>query len=274
MIAVLNERIVHNHPDWTKGIFIYNCSPEVQRAYWAIALNAVKEINDKNGNTGTVFTQNAFSKVNNAEEGKKISTGRSTYYPHGHVVAFAGEDMEAQADDTPALTQERALYSEISPIISNTISRKLKETDLTQRLNLSPIEGIFEDYPHGYEFMLDDPLTGDLEAFTEFMRLHHKAYSEAMMKIWVDLPKDQWKKYWGENHPFPSYRDYLYYEEGKLKYRVSPVLLCPDGALEPSGIKLLRDQEHTSQFSSHEEFKESLIAGAGRIIRAAISILQ
>lgn len=116
--------------------------------------------------------------------------------------------------------------------------------------------------PFGYSLQISDgasSITADAKRLTEMLRIHHEIYGAYAKHAIDERDKARRTKAGHERLPIskllipqPSYRTYVYYEDGALRVTISPAFLAADGAIEALDISIIRSRENERMYSPAE----------------------
>lgn len=234
---------------------IYDLPKKVQEEYWRTVLaNLVVFGEDSDRARFRILaTENTTPRTS-----RKHRTSRTLDIPHVQINRFdrknadqGGNIVESLLLEQKILQDERRVYNFAENVCKD--------------LDLSPKARQIEPYGYVLELPIDEitaiPKVSD---FQRVMELHHEAYTREAKQLVRQLRDVNQKRI----IPQPSYRTYIFFDEGKLKIIISPEFISHAGVTEAAGLETVRTSEATPQFSEEKllKFKQKKAARVKEIL--------
>lgn len=231
---------------------IYDLPEDVQKEYWRITLANLIVLGEetKDSNRFRVLaTENTTPRT-----GQEHRTSRSIDVPHIQINRFDRNKVVSGEELPSSLQTEQRVLRDEERIWD--FAKKIRPD-----MGLKILPRLSEPYGYSLFFGMDarTALTS-ISEFQELMLLHHQAYTREARKMVEKLRSQNQKRI----IPQPSYRTYIFFNEGRLEVVISPEFLSHAGVTEAAGLEMVRSSDVKSDFSSDEltNFKRRIAAEA------------
>ncbi|HVZ58724.1 MAG TPA: hypothetical protein VG935_03175 [Patescibacteria group bacterium] len=236
--------------------FIYDFPFETQASYWRHAQTLLEEMGniaserEDRDHLHVVATENSIVTRTSAE----ARTSRSIALPHFQAFILNEEHIEPFSPDEaeiPHLVEEQNLLQRygLVDLFAAEVNRRVTNASRHELVG----QQVRMEAPYGYAFVPSP--TNDSRDITRAMFEHHQAYKSTAEKMLDRVLQISGQDVRQQLVPQPSYRLYMYRDNGLFSVLVSPEFRSYAGVLEAGGIELKRGPDFPHHITEEDREK-------------------